>query len=73
MGAGPLPKLDLPVMWTDADLGALKELSRKLYWAVSSTLELARGEKGSTYQWADGLAKAMLLKHRGVDKPSARR
>ena len=55
--AGTEPK------WSDKDLDTLKELSRKLGWAVTSSLGLKGEAKGKVYSWADGIARSLLARY----------
>jgi len=54
-----------PAKWTDQDLDTLKELSRKLAWAVSSTLGLKGEAKGRMLAWAEGLSRKVLSNYQG--------
>jgi len=49
-----------------------KELTRKLYWAVSSTIPLDRDRKKSTFTWAADLAEKVLDRVENAPPPAIR-
>lgn len=49
-----------------------KELTRKLYWAVSSTIPLTRELKASTFSWAADLAEKILKRAEIAPPPAIR-
>ena len=57
------PRVVQEPRWTDADLDTLKELSRKLGWAVTSTLGLRGEAKAKIYGWAEGYARSLLARY----------
>jgi len=56
-----------------ADLeSAEKELTRKLYWTVSSTLPLTREQKATTFTWAAHLAEQLVRRAVAAPPPASR-
>lgn len=48
----------------------VKELTRKLYWAVSSTLRLTKRQKTTTFTWAADMAERICLRSHPSLPPS---
>jgi len=46
-----------------SDKELAKELTRKLYWALSSTLDLTRQQRSTTFTWAAQMADRVLQRH----------
>lgn len=51
---------------------AEKELTRKLYWAITSTLSLTRPQKTSTFSWVADLAEKIVKRASAAPPPAAR-
>ncbi len=49
-----------------------KELTRKLYWTVSSTLPLTREQKKTTFTWAAHLAEQLVRRAAAAPPPASR-
>lgn len=49
-----------------------KELTRKLYWAVSSTVPLQNAQKASTFSWCAQLATRILSRVESIPPPALR-
>lgn len=50
----------------------IKELTRKLYWAVSSTLPLSRDQKKTSFTWAANLAERIAAAAAARPPPASR-
>jgi len=51
---------------------AEKELTRKLYWSITSTLSLDRDQKRSTFGWVAELAVKIVARHGRPSPPASR-
>lgn len=49
-----------------------KELTRKLYWAISSTIPLNQAQKASTFKWCADLAERLLARGNLAPPPATR-
>jgi len=54
------------------DTDDAKELTRKLYWAVSSTITLTKESKASTFSWAADLAEKIVKRSNLAPPPAIR-
>jgi len=50
----------------------LRELTRKLYWAVSSTIPLNTAQKKTTFSWAADLADKLIARAAVLPPPAIR-
>jgi len=53
--------------------GEVKELSRKLYWAITSTLTLSRDQKHTTFSWCVRMAEGIIKRHETPPPPASRK
>jgi len=51
---------------------AEKELTRKLYWSITSTLSLTPAQKKSTFSWVADFAEKVVSRHSVPPPPASR-